>query len=135
MPLEQTIDAFEDAWQRGDSPAIDPFLPLGAAERQACLIDLVHIDVEYRLRLNSPCACAGALLSLPTNTSNGFLNSRQNWNPSFENSSVLSWRPRWRGTNNWVAILLSREMASRIQPIQFRRSPATGSCILMPEAV
>jgi formylglycine-generating enzyme required for sulfatase activity len=48
--LEQLVERFEQAWQRGEPPALDDFLPADAAERQAVLPDLVHIDLERRLK-------------------------------------------------------------------------------------
>jgi hypothetical protein len=44
------VARFEDAWQRGGRPAITDYLPAGGPERQAVLVDLVHIDLERRLK-------------------------------------------------------------------------------------
>lgn len=48
--LGDTVDAFEDCWQRGVEPAIDDFLPADPSLRRALLARLIHIDLEYRLR-------------------------------------------------------------------------------------
>jgi hypothetical protein len=40
---------FEDAWARSPRPAIEPFLPKGPERRQV-LIQLVHIDLERRIK-------------------------------------------------------------------------------------
>jgi serine/threonine protein kinase len=48
--LEQIIDRFEQAWQRGEHPALDDYLPPGEAERRAALVELVQIDLERRLK-------------------------------------------------------------------------------------
>jgi WD40 repeat protein/serine/threonine protein kinase len=48
--LERLIDRFEDAWQTGQQPAIDDYLPTDEAQRQAVLIELVHADLERRLQ-------------------------------------------------------------------------------------
>jgi serine/threonine protein kinase len=48
--LEQIIDRFEQAWQRGDHPALDDYLPPGEPARGAALVDLVHVDLERRLK-------------------------------------------------------------------------------------
>src|SRR5438067_2310708 len=48
--LERIIKAFEDAWQRGERPSVDAFLPAGAAERRALLVELVHTDLECRIK-------------------------------------------------------------------------------------
>ena len=50
----QRVDAFvrrfEEAWQNGGQPAIDDFLPKNGPERLAVLVELVHVDLERRLR-------------------------------------------------------------------------------------
>jgi tetratricopeptide (TPR) repeat protein len=46
--LEQVVERFEDAWQRGERPNIDAYLPAGG--RAAALVELVHADLEYRLK-------------------------------------------------------------------------------------
>src|SRR5262249_52458501 len=46
--LGRIIKAFEDAWQRGERPSIDAFLPADGAERQALLVELLHTDLECR---------------------------------------------------------------------------------------
>src|SRR4051812_49628121 len=46
---ESLIAQFEDLWLRGGRPALDDFLPDGAA-RRAVLVELVHIDLEFRLK-------------------------------------------------------------------------------------
>jgi WD40 repeat protein/serine/threonine protein kinase len=46
--LERTIDRFEDAWERGDRPAITDYLPLEG--HRALLIELVHVELECRLK-------------------------------------------------------------------------------------
>src|SRR5436190_13901659 len=48
--LGRIIKAFEAAWQRGERPSIDAFLPAGAAERRALLMELVHTDLECRAK-------------------------------------------------------------------------------------
>ncbi|MBL8798582.1 MAG: protein kinase [Planctomycetia bacterium] len=48
--LEPLIEKFERAWQQGQPPNITAFLPAGAAERRLVLIELVHTDLEYRLK-------------------------------------------------------------------------------------
>jgi tetratricopeptide (TPR) repeat protein/predicted Ser/Thr protein kinase len=44
------LDRFEDAWQRGERPTIHDYLPADPAARRAVLPDLVHIDLERRLK-------------------------------------------------------------------------------------
>ena len=47
---EEVIGRFEAAWMKGAAPAIDPFLPATGVERRHLLIELIHIDLEYRLK-------------------------------------------------------------------------------------
>jgi eukaryotic-like serine/threonine-protein kinase len=48
--LEQVIARFEDAWHNGEQPALDDFLPGEPAVRQAALVELIHADLEFRLK-------------------------------------------------------------------------------------
>jgi WD40 repeat protein/serine/threonine protein kinase len=47
----QIVDRFEEAWQRGKQPAIDEYLPPGPVQRGQLLRELVHIDLELRLKV------------------------------------------------------------------------------------
>jgi eukaryotic-like serine/threonine-protein kinase len=47
---EDRIKAFELAWQRGERPAIAEHLPADAVVRLAVLVELVHIDLERRIK-------------------------------------------------------------------------------------
>jgi hypothetical protein len=47
---ENLIAQFEQAWQRGDRPAIENFLPPGPPERDILLAELVHTELECRLK-------------------------------------------------------------------------------------
>ena len=51
---ESAIRAFEHAWRRGESPAIENFLLAEGAERPALLLELVHADLEFRLKSARP---------------------------------------------------------------------------------
>lgn len=46
---EDVIRRFEDAWRGPSRPEIEAFLPAGAG-RTGLLTELVHVDLEYRLR-------------------------------------------------------------------------------------
>jgi WD40 repeat protein len=48
--VEEAIDRFEEAWQRGGRPAIGDHLPGDDPDRAALLVELVHVDLEYRLK-------------------------------------------------------------------------------------
>src|SRR5262245_18127840 len=47
--FEDVIQQFEDAWQGPARPEIIPYLPT-VAGRTRLLTELVHVDLEYRLR-------------------------------------------------------------------------------------
>src|SRR5262249_45382081 len=49
-PCEDQIKAFEEAWQRGPAPALGDYLRADGPARQALLVELVHIDLELRLK-------------------------------------------------------------------------------------
>ncbi len=48
--IEEAVDRFEEAWQGGRRPAIDDHVPAGGDGRAALLLELVHVDLEYRLK-------------------------------------------------------------------------------------
>jgi eukaryotic-like serine/threonine-protein kinase len=50
--LERIVEDFEDQWQSGECPKVADFLKRHGTERQALLTELLHVDVEYRVRSN-----------------------------------------------------------------------------------
>jgi tetratricopeptide (TPR) repeat protein len=48
--LERIVAAFEDRWEAGPRPEIDDHLPADGAARRAVLVELVHVDLERRLK-------------------------------------------------------------------------------------
>jgi Inner membrane component of T3SS, cytoplasmic domain len=48
--LDQAIDRFEEAWEKGGRPVIEDFLPAEVAGRRDALVHLVHIELERRLK-------------------------------------------------------------------------------------
>jgi WD40 repeat protein len=48
--LEQRVERFESAWRDGKRPQLSDYLPAGALQRRATLWELVHIDLECRLK-------------------------------------------------------------------------------------
>src|SRR5690242_9134487 len=48
--LEAVIERFEEAWQHGQRPAIDDFLKGEDVEPQKLLLELIHVDLECRLK-------------------------------------------------------------------------------------
>src|SRR4051812_47734429 len=53
---EDLILRFERAWQTGPQPALDDYL--GADPAPDLLVELVHIDLEFRLKAGSPARAA-----------------------------------------------------------------------------
>src|SRR3954452_24016350 len=51
--FEDVIRRFEDAWQGRRRPEILAYLPAGTG-RTRLLTELVHVDLEYRLRAKEP---------------------------------------------------------------------------------
>src|SRR5713101_5572393 len=49
LALKDAVKRFEDAWRQGPRPAIDDYLP-AEGPRHRLLIELVHIDLELRLK-------------------------------------------------------------------------------------
>jgi tetratricopeptide (TPR) repeat protein len=47
---EQIVQRFEEAWHRGQQPSLDEYMPPQGVESQALLVELVHADLEYRLK-------------------------------------------------------------------------------------
>jgi predicted ATPase len=48
--LKDALRRFENAWRQGPRPGIDDYLPAGVPLRRRVLIELVHIDLELRLK-------------------------------------------------------------------------------------
>src|SRR5262245_15891226 len=48
--LEDVALRFENAWRQGPRPPIDDYLPADVPLRSRVLIELVHIDLELRLK-------------------------------------------------------------------------------------
>src|SRR5262245_37929546 len=49
--LELVVDRFEKAWLAGNQPLIDDFLPTDDLERRALIVELVHAELECRLKM------------------------------------------------------------------------------------
>jgi WD40 repeat protein/serine/threonine protein kinase/ribosomal protein S27E len=48
--LQKIVQRFQDAWHKGERPAIETYLPTDQSERLAVLVALVHADLELRLQ-------------------------------------------------------------------------------------
>lgn len=51
VQLEQALSRFEDAWRQGQEPSIDDYVDTGCTDVRAVLIELVHTDLECRLKV------------------------------------------------------------------------------------
>src|SRR6516165_3715648 len=54
VAVEDAVAKFERAWRDGSRPVVDTFLPVGGTWRQQLLIELVHTDMELRLKAGEP---------------------------------------------------------------------------------
>jgi serine/threonine-protein kinase len=63
--LECLVERFEDAWQRGDRPALSDYLPAGGVFRHAVLCELAQTDLEYRWRAGEAVAADEYLRLFP----------------------------------------------------------------------
>src|SRR6516162_3175917 len=50
LALKDAVRRFENDWRQGPRPAIDDYLPTRDPLRSRVLIELVHIDLELRLK-------------------------------------------------------------------------------------
>ena len=54
LQWESIIEGFEVAWERGERQSLDQFLPQQECDRLPVLVELVHIDLEFRLKAGEP---------------------------------------------------------------------------------
>src|SRR5262245_39838856 len=54
LDLESLIGHFEQLWLQGEKPSIDAFLPAAGEERPRLLLELVHAELELRLKAGEP---------------------------------------------------------------------------------
>src|SRR5262249_56598673 len=62
---EVLIKEFEEAWLRNEAPGIREYLRANDPERQALLVELVHVDLEYRLKSGEAVQIEDYLRSFP----------------------------------------------------------------------
>ncbi|MBI5759268.1 MAG: protein kinase, partial [Planctomycetales bacterium] len=62
---ERIIDRFEEAWARGERPAIEAFLPADHEPQAGLLRELVQIDVEWRRKVGEAVDVAAYLVRFP----------------------------------------------------------------------
>jgi serine/threonine protein kinase len=63
--LEEIVRRFEDAWQRGEPPAVADYVPADVLLGRAVLIELIHIDLEYRLAVDERARLEAYLTQFP----------------------------------------------------------------------
>src|SRR5262249_15241402 len=71
LKLKQAAERFEDAWQQGRRPSIDDCLPAEGPLRRLVLRELVHTDLEYRLKAGEPARVEEYLRRYPSLRSDG----------------------------------------------------------------
>jgi serine/threonine protein kinase len=62
---ESLFEAFEAAWQRGERPSIDAFLPRTDPVDHGLLFDLAQADMEWRLKAGEPARVEAYLARYP----------------------------------------------------------------------
>jgi hypothetical protein len=63
--LERLVCRFAQAWQHGATPSLDDYLHAEPRERLALLIELVHTDLECRLKAGQPARVEEYLARFP----------------------------------------------------------------------
>jgi WD40 repeat protein len=63
--FEDVIHRFEEAWRRGERPDIDSFLTDHNAVDRRVLLELVHVDLEFRLRADEEARAEEYLTKYP----------------------------------------------------------------------
>jgi hypothetical protein len=63
--LQQVVRDFEGAWARGAQPRIEAYLERSTGDRAALLVELVHTEVELRLRAGEPVTAREYLARFP----------------------------------------------------------------------
>jgi tRNA A-37 threonylcarbamoyl transferase component Bud32 len=71
--LEQAVERFESAWRRGERPTIETFLPAISPLREPLLVELVHADLEFRLKAGEPARVEQYLQCYPELGARGIL--------------------------------------------------------------
>ncbi len=63
--FEALIESFELAWRTGSLPNIDDYLRAEGREREALLVELVHVDLEFRLKAGEAARVESYLVRYP----------------------------------------------------------------------
>src|SRR5262245_37034557 len=73
--LAPFVERFEEAWQGGEAPNLDAYLPADPAVRRAALACLVHVDMERRLKAGEAVRVEDYLRRYPELADDGALRS------------------------------------------------------------
>lgn len=93
---EGLIKSFEESWRAGRMPAIEDYLRVDARFREALLIELIHVDLEFRLKAGQSARVDHYLERFPE-----IPEERQLLLGLFE--AELGWRRRLRQPVDWEA--------------------------------
>src|SRR4051794_21954564 len=63
--LEGILKEFESAWQSGERPNLDDYLRQSPMANPLALVELVHLDLEYRLKLGEAARVESYLARYP----------------------------------------------------------------------
>lgn len=63
--FEELIESFESAWRAGPRPSIDDFLLGEGSEQDALLLELIHVDLEFRLKAGEAARVESYFASYP----------------------------------------------------------------------
>lgn len=69
--LEDIVNRFEEAWERGPAPDLHAFLPVAPTHRRTVLLELIHVDLERRLKADLPVNATAYLRAFPELASDG----------------------------------------------------------------
>src|SRR3954468_11869544 len=62
---EQFLRRFEDAWRSGPPPVLEDYLPTDGRQRRVVLLEVVHTDLEDRLKDGQPARVEEYLIRFP----------------------------------------------------------------------
>ncbi len=63
--LTRIVERFEIAWQQAPGPDLNAFLPSAGEARRRALVELAHVDLEYRLKAGQPARVEDYLRRFP----------------------------------------------------------------------
>ena len=63
--LQAVVRSFRQAINRGERPAIEAYAPEGIPDRKAVLLELVHEELEIRIKAGEPLSLASYFVRFP----------------------------------------------------------------------